>query len=67
MKFWKEHNTLRICLMLIFFVAGMALLIYGWTLTGKLQGLAIMLIGLALLLFTLWLYNSPYAGKSDSN
>ena len=53
--------------MLISFVAGMALLIYGWTLTGKLQGLAIMLIGLAMLLFTLWLYNSPYADKSDSN
>ena len=67
MKFWKEHNNLRICLMLFFFVAGMALLIYGWTLTGKLEGLAIMLVGLAMLLFTLWLYNSPYAGKNDSD
>ena len=65
MKFWKEHNKLRICLILLFFVAGMALLIYGWTLTGKLKGLAIMLAGLAMLLFTLWLYNSPYAGKND--
>ena len=46
--------------MLIFFVAGMALLIYGWTLTGKLQGLAIMLGGVAALLFTLWLYNKPF-------
>lgn len=67
MKFWKEHNSLRICLMLIFFVAGMSLLVYGWTLIGRLDGLAIMLLGLAMLLFTLWLYNSPYAGKNDSD
>ena len=51
--------------MLLFFVAGMALIIYGWTLTGKLQGLIIMLAGLAMLLCTLWLYNSPFAGKND--
>ena len=53
--------------MLLFYVAGMALLIYGWTLTGKLAGLAIMLAGLAMLLFTLWLYNSPYASKNKSD
>ena len=47
-------------LMALFFIVGMVLLIYGWTLTGKLKGLAIMLGGVAALLFTLWLYNKPY-------
>ena len=60
MKFWKEHTRLRMSLMAVFFIVGMVLLIYGWTLTGKLKGLAIMLGGVAALLFTLWLYNKPY-------
>ena len=48
------------CLMAAFFIVGMALIIYGWTLTGKLKGLAIMLGGVAALHLTLWLYNKPY-------
>ena len=60
MKFWKEHVRLRMCLMALFFVVGMALVIYGWKMTGKLKGLAVMLGGVAALLFTLWLYNRPY-------
>ena len=48
------------CLMALFFVVGMALVIYGWKMTGKLKGLAVMLGGVAALLFTLWLYNRPY-------
>ena len=61
MSFWKEHAALRIVLMAVSFVLGIVLLIYGWKLTGKLGGLGIMLLGLALLLVTLYLYNARFA------
>ena len=61
MKFWKEHAALRIVLMAVAFVLGLALMIYGWKLTGKLNGLGIMLVGVALLLVTLYLYNTRFA------
>lgn len=60
MKFWTEHGTLRVCLMLCLFVAGIGALLYGLSLTGQLAGLLIMLAGLALLLGVLWLYNKPF-------
>jgi len=56
-QFWKEHTGLRMALMLVTFAAGMALVICGWRQTGQLGGLGIMLLGLVLLLVTLWLYN----------
>ena len=61
MLFWKEHPALRIILMAVFAVAGLALVIYGWTLTGQLTGLYIMLGGLVCLLVSLWLYNRRFA------
>ena len=60
MKFWKEHMGLRAALMTVFFIAGLALVIFGWTITGKMSGLVIMLIGLVLLLTALMLYNKTY-------
>ncbi|MGN0980448.1 MAG: DUF6903 family protein [Candidatus Avoscillospira sp.] len=57
MNFVRNHPAVRILLMLAAFLAGMALLILGWTMTGQLAGLGLMLLGLALLLATLWLYN----------
>ena len=60
MKFWKEHTALRLTLMLITFVLGLFLLIYGWKQTGQLGGLGLMLVGVALLLVTLALYNKPF-------
>lgn len=60
MKFWTEHGTLRVCLMLCLFAAGIGALLYGLSLTGQLAGLLIMLAGLALLLGVLWLYNKPF-------
>lgn len=60
MKFWKEHVALRIVLMLLTFVSGMILLAVGWTMTGQLSGLGLMLAGVALLLTTLALYNKPF-------
>ena len=60
MNFWKNHATLRGVLILLFFVLGMVLTIAGWKMTGKLEGLAIMLVGIVLLLTALFVYNAPY-------
>ena len=60
MQFWKERAALRVAWMLITFVLGVFLLIYGWKQTGQLGGLGLMLAGVALLLVTLDLYNKPF-------
>ena len=60
MNFWKEHTTLRGLLIVLFFVVGLALTIAGWKMTGKLEGLGLMLVGIVLLLTALFVYNAPY-------
>ena len=60
MKFWKKHLVLRSVLMILFFVAGLALVLIGWGMTGLLSGLGLMLLGIVLILGTLWLYNKAY-------
>ena len=60
MNFWKEHTTLRGLLIALFFVLGMVLTIAGWKMTGKLEGLGLMLVGIILLLTALFVYNAPY-------
>ena len=60
MNFWKNHTTLRAVLIVIFFVLGMILTIAGWKMTGKLEGLGLMLVGIILLLVALFVYNAPY-------
>ena len=60
MNFWKEHTTLRGLLIVLFFVVGMVLTIAGWKMTGKLEGLGLMLVGIILLLVALFVYNAPY-------
>ena len=37
-----------------------ALVIFGWTMTGQLAGLGIMILGVALLLAALAIYNKPF-------
>lgn len=64
MKFWKEHASLRMILIALFFCAGLAAVIYGWTITGKLKGLLIMIVGLILLLTALLVYNQGYSDRS---
>ena len=54
------HTALRLVLMLITFVLGLFLLVYGWKQTGQLGGLGLMLVGVALLLAALALYNKPF-------
>ena len=60
MQFWKEHTALRMILMLITFVLGMFLLVFGWKMTGQMKGLGLMLAGVVLVLITLALYNKPF-------
>ena len=60
MKFWKEHAALRVSLIALFFIAGMAMIIGGWKMTGQMSGLIIMIVGLALLIVALAIYNKPF-------
>ena len=60
MKFWKEHASLRLVIMIVFFAAGLALVALGWTMTGEAAGLLIMLAGLVLLLVALLVYNKAF-------
>ena len=64
MNFWKNHTALRFTLIVLFFVAGLVLTIVGWKMTGKLEGLGLMLVGIICLLTALFVYNKPYSGKS---
>ena len=58
--FWKTHTALRIVLMIVLFVLSIALVVAGWKMTGQLAGLGIMLVGVALLLAVLAIYNATY-------
>ena len=49
MKFWKEHTALRVSLIALLFIAGLALVVGGWSMTGQMSGLIIMIVGLVLL------------------
>ena len=58
MNFWKNHLILRGILIVLFFVVGMVLTLVGWSMTGKLLGLGLMLVGIVLLLTALFVYNA---------
>ena len=60
MNFWKTHLALRSVLMIVFFAAGLALVLIGWGMTGKLLGLGLMMVGIVLMLTTLFLYNQAH-------
>ena len=60
MRFWKKHVHLRAALILAFFVIGLVLVLTGWSMTGQLVGLGLMLLGIVLLLTALLLYNQGY-------
>ena len=60
MNFWKEHVTLRIFLMILFFIVGLVLVLIGWNMTGKLLGLGLMCLGIILMLTTLFIYNARF-------
>lgn len=64
MEFWKEHTKLRVTLIAVFFVLGIALVIGGWKMTGQMTGLGIMIVGVLCLLVALGIYNKPFETKS---
>ena len=64
MNFWKEHVVLRLVLITVFFIVGLALVIGGWKMTGDMNGLIRMVIGVLLLLAALYIYNKPYTTPS---
>ena len=59
-EYWKNHPALRMILMLVLFVLALVLVVSGWKMTGQLAGLGIMLVGVALLLAVLAIYNATY-------
>ena len=63
--FWKTHPALRIMLMIVLFVLSIALVVAGWKMTGQLAGLGIMLVGVALLLAVLAIYNATYQDRKS--
>jgi len=65
MNYWKEHKQLRIILMLVTFVLGLVLIIRGWMMTGQMAGLGLMLVGVALILTTLYLYNARFTDPKN--
>lgn len=56
----KENESLRMILIAIFSVLGIVMVILGWMMTGKLAGLGIMAVGVALLLTSMGIYNEKY-------
>lgn len=57
---FKTDSKLRIILMILSLLGGLALVFLGWTFTGEMLGLIIMLAGVVLLLTALLVYNYPY-------
>ena len=60
MDFFKKHATIRGLLIVLFFVIGLTLTLVGWSMTGKLAGLGLMLVGIIFLLTALFVYNAAY-------
>ena len=51
---------LRGILIVLFFTVGIVLTLVGWSMTGQLLGLGIMLIGVVFLLTAIFVYNALY-------
>lgn len=60
MKHNESNPMVRVILMLVLFVLALALVVAGWKMTGQLAGLGLMIVGVALLLAVLYIYNNKY-------
>lgn len=60
MKHNESNPMVRVILMLVLFVLALVLVVAGWKMTGQLAGLGIMIVGVALLLSVLYIYNNKY-------
>ncbi len=61
MKFLKDNAILRMVIIAVLFVIGLVLTIVGWKMTGKLEGLGLMILGIIFLLTALLVYNKAYS------
>ena len=52
--------ALRLTLIALLFILGLALVIAGWKMTGELKGLGIMVGGVVVLLAAIFIYNAPF-------
>lgn len=59
-EFLKEHPVIRMCIIAVLFLAGLVLVFTGWKLTGSLSGLGRMVLGVALLIAAIAVYNKPF-------
>ena len=59
-EFFKTHPAVRIILIAVFFILGMALVIGGWKMTGQMNGLLLMLLGVLFLIASLYVYNKAF-------
>lgn len=57
---FKLGAKTRIILIILNFLGGLTLVLWGWSFTGQMLGLLIMLGGVVLLLLALLFYNLPY-------
>lgn len=57
---FNSDSKLRIILIIMSFLSGLLCVFWGWTFTGEMLGLIIMLFGVVLLLLALLFYNLPY-------
>ena len=64
-QFWKDHTVLRVVLIAVCFLAGLALIIGGWNMPKDPVGLGIMAVGLVLLLAALAIYNKPFEDPKE--
>ncbi|MBQ9977062.1 MAG: hypothetical protein IJP21_00545 [Clostridia bacterium] len=60
---FNSSSKLRIFFIAVFFILGIGLVWYGWSLTGQMGGLLLMILGVVLLLSAILIYNKPY-GKT---
>ncbi|MBS6136731.1 MAG: hypothetical protein KH706_09380 [Faecalibacterium prausnitzii] len=60
MKHNESNPMVRVILMLVLFVLALVLVVAGWKMTGQLAGLGLMIVGVALLLAVLYIYNNKY-------
>ena len=63
MNFINENPILRMAAITICFITGLVLVFTGWKMTGQLNGLIQMLIGVGVLILALAIYNYPYRDK----
>ncbi len=61
MKYLKDNAILRMAIIAVLFVIGLVLTVVGWKMTGKLEGLGLMILGIIFLLTALLVYNKAYS------